>query len=303
MKTDKLFHEYFQLAPHVIFELLQMTPACSYQFESPVVKESERRLDGFLKPDDPTCPYYFIEFQGYYDPLIYWRMVAQIGLYHQQNRELDGKNWLAVALFLDKAHDPGVKTLGPLYPGRKRWLVRGVFSKLLKKVATPSPALNVLRPLAEDESVLRQEGARWTDEIRQASGVPIATKNQLLDLLVQFIAQRLVNLSRKEIESMLKLVPFEETRAGQEYIAEGRRLSIIDFLNARFGETPQSVIDKLNLIERQDVLKILVKHAALVDSLVKFEAILTDYIEHGQITDVKFARSNGAYLNGNNDNT
>jgi hypothetical protein len=44
MKTDRLFHEYFQLAPQALFELFQLTPACEYRFSSPVLKESELRL-------------------------------------------------------------------------------------------------------------------------------------------------------------------------------------------------------------------------------------------------------------------
>ena len=53
MKTDTLFHELFQLAPQALFELLQIKPGCAYRFESPVVKASERRLDGLLEPADP----------------------------------------------------------------------------------------------------------------------------------------------------------------------------------------------------------------------------------------------------------
>ncbi|MFZ4664352.1 MAG: DUF2887 domain-containing protein [Caldilineaceae bacterium] len=32
MKTDALFYELFQLAPETFFELLQVTPPCTYRF-------------------------------------------------------------------------------------------------------------------------------------------------------------------------------------------------------------------------------------------------------------------------------
>jgi predicted transposase YdaD len=41
MKTDALFYELFQTAPQTFFELLQITPACEYRFESITVKASE----------------------------------------------------------------------------------------------------------------------------------------------------------------------------------------------------------------------------------------------------------------------
>ena len=99
MKTDKLFYEYFQLAPYAIFELLQMTPPCAYRFESPVVKASERRLDGLLEPIDPACPHYFIELQGYDDASIYWRVIHEVGAYHEQRAYLNGQPWQEFVLF------------------------------------------------------------------------------------------------------------------------------------------------------------------------------------------------------------
>ena len=61
MQTDTLFQEYFQIVPEAIFELLGETPPCRYRYDSPVVKASERRLDGLLHSEKPDCPYYFLE--------------------------------------------------------------------------------------------------------------------------------------------------------------------------------------------------------------------------------------------------
>jgi len=114
MQTDTLFQEYFQTVPETIFELLGYIPLCRYRFESPVVKASERRLDGFLEPTDAACPYFFVEFQGYYERGFYWRFVQEIARYHQMRPDLGGKNWQAILLLLDTAFDPGLETLGPL---------------------------------------------------------------------------------------------------------------------------------------------------------------------------------------------
>jgi predicted transposase YdaD len=84
MKTDKLFYEFFQLAPYALFELLGIKPGCPYRFVSQVVKASERRMDGLLEPIIAGFPHYFLEIQGYLDRVIYWRSVAQMGLFHEK---------------------------------------------------------------------------------------------------------------------------------------------------------------------------------------------------------------------------
>src|SRR2546426_558050 len=126
METDTLFHEYFQLTPQALFELCGITPACDYHFSSPVFKASERRMDALLEPEVDDQPPYFVELQGYRDRAIYWRLLQQISMYYAQRPELIGKPWQAVVLFLDRDHDPGPETLGPLGQGDPPWLVRGV---------------------------------------------------------------------------------------------------------------------------------------------------------------------------------
>lgn len=161
MKTDTLFHEYFQIAPQALFELLQIAPGCAYRFESPVVKSSERRLDGMLEPVEPGHPRYFLEVQGYPDKGIYWRAIHEVGGFHYQRPNLFGGDWRIVLLFLDKSFDPGPETLGPLAHGSIPWLIRGIIPDLLQKVTLPSPVLNVLRPLiAKSEGEVQKQGAR-----------------------------------------------------------------------------------------------------------------------------------------------
>lgn len=117
MQTDALFQEYFQVVPEAVLELVGIKPACRYRYESPVLKGSERRLDGFLEPEQPDCPYYFVEIQGYRDRRIYWRTLNEITRYHEIRSDLDGQNWQAIVLFLDASFDPGPETLGPLVHG------------------------------------------------------------------------------------------------------------------------------------------------------------------------------------------
>lgn len=272
-----------------------MAPACTYRYESPVIKALERRLDGFLEPLDPGHPHYFVEVQGYDDPSIYWRAVGQMGIYHEQRPQLNGKEWQIIIFFLDKRYDPGPQTLGPLYPGHKPWLIRGELPTLLTELPNPSPVLNVLRPLtAQDVQVIQSEGATWVEAIRNDPTVDAPTEAKLITLLVQFVAQRFIHLPRKEIDRMLKLTPFEETVAGKEYIQEGLqqgiqqgiqqglqqglqqaiREDIVAILDERLGRVPAQIAERIQAISDLALLRKLLRQAATIDAFDDFLQIL-----------------------------
>jgi predicted transposase YdaD len=254
MKTDTLFHEFFQLAPQALFELLQIIPGCPYRFESLVVKASERRLDGLLEPAEPQYPRYFVEVQGYRDEAIYWRAIHQIGLYYEQRPNLHRSEWQAIFLFLDKSYDPGLETLGPLYHGDMPWLVRGVVPELLRRVAKPSPVLNVLRPLiAKDEAEVGQQATYWVQEIRQQSDLDQATQERLLILLAQFIIQKFSNLDDKEIEKMLQLTPLEETAAFKGWMRRGQISILAEQIEQKFAIPASLVADSLDSLSTESL--------------------------------------------------
>jgi predicted transposase YdaD len=297
MQTDTLFHEYFKLVPHALFELLGITPPCAYRYESPVIKRSERRFDGFLEPEDPACPYYFVEIQGYRDRQIYWRLLSEVAGYHESRADLDGINWQAVLLFLDESQDPGPVTLGPLESGHERWLIRAFLPKLLHQPAH-SPILNVLRPLGATPDEIRSQGAGWARELNTFTEIEDEQRVRLADLLVKFVMQRFVESSYKEIETMLNLTPLKETRAAKELMEEGRqegqregqregqmigqRNAIGTFLRIRFPESTLRVYDEvmndLKRVKDEKVLGELTALAARVDSLSQFAQELTEIL-------------------------
>lgn len=255
MKTDNLFHAFLQLAPHALFELLQIRPGCAYRFSSPVVKASERRMDGLLEPVEPDHPRYFVEVQGYRDETIYWRALHQVSLYHEQRPRLNGSMWQAVVLFLDPTYDPGPETLGPLFHGDDMpWLIRGVVPTLLQQVAKPSPVLNVLRPLiVQDESEVRQQAADWVQEIRHLSSLDRAGQERLLTLLVQFILQKFSHIESREIGQMLKLTPIEETTAVKQWMQEAQVDLLAEQIEQKFAVPPGESMPRLALLDSNDL--------------------------------------------------
>jgi predicted transposase YdaD len=273
MKTDTLFHEYFQLVPEALLELFQITPACRYQFSSPVLKGKERRLDGLLEPQDPQQPRYFLELQGYPDEAIYWRLVEELGRFHSQKSKSGRGRWHAFLLFLDTAYDPGIETLGDLYHGDMPWLTTGVLSDLLPKVTHPSPALHVLEPLiVPTPEIIGERASNWIGTIQQTKSLDPQTQNRLIELLVQFVVQRFSQLTRQEIDQMLQLTPLEKTKAGQELMDIGFKKGIergiergmerglergelnilIQQISYRFGVPPETIQARLEQYNRDD---------------------------------------------------
>jgi len=263
--------------------LFQLTANCTYDFSAPVIKAKEKRLDGLLEPSQAGEAHYFLELQGYVDKQIYWRVLHQIGWFHEKNPDHDHDNWMALILFLDESHDPGVKTLGPMAQNASDWLKTGVLADLLAKIPTQAPPiLNVLRPLAvEDNAQLEKEAPKWADELRQLQNVPQATKVRLEDIFTYFITQKLTHLSRKEIDRMLKLTPLEQTTAGKELIEighdkgreealqEATQKHLLQLLAFRFGVVPKNVKEQLETLDTQQLEKLMAA-AFSVDSLDEF---------------------------------
>ena len=81
--SDKLFYWLFQNHPDRILELQRDLPAeaCGWRFSAPVVKERERRLDGWFQPppDRPELPVVLLEAQMKADPRFLRRLYAQSG--------------------------------------------------------------------------------------------------------------------------------------------------------------------------------------------------------------------------------
>lgn len=286
MRTDELLFEYFKLVPDAVFELFKINPLCTYDFDATVLKKEikkvEKRVDGLLTPSIPEHPHYFVELQGYRDVTIYWRVLHEIGLYHELEPERGKKKWRALVLFLDKAHDPGLESLGPMENGSPDWLDKGLLIDLLKNLQNPSPVLDVLRPIVAEADEVEEKAPIWAQNLSQLSPPFTGAQARLQQIFIQFIVQKLLHLSRKEIDRMLGLTPLEQTVAGQELIQlgqeQGTRKSttqhIIHVLNMRFGPVSPSVQTQLSSIKDLAILDRLFSDALTFVGLSEFEAAL-----------------------------
>ena len=214
MKTDALFYELFKIAPEALLELIQLRVPSPYSFESLTFKSTEKRLDGFFRSVHGQGPNIFLEIQGYPDTQIYWRLLREIAIYHEQNQ--DDTPWIAVVLFLEKTLDPGVpKGLESLN------ILRVYLPESLEAVAESVTPLVVLKPLTvADKAQLTQEAVSWKRAIEQLNCADNQKRN-LLKLLIYAILEHFPELSSREVETMIQLTPLEQTRAVKEWIQQG----------------------------------------------------------------------------------
>jgi len=221
MKTDPLFYELFQAAPQTFFELVQITPPCSYRFESITVKASERRIDGVFEPTAVGQPIYFLEVQAFPDNTIYFRQVHEVTVFFEQRPHLINQEWQGIVLWLDKSDDPGFGTLKLLARKPNPRLRSLDLIELLKQLPETSLALNVLRPLlATNEREVRQHVVQWVKNIRQTPLLNADTEERLISVLSQLIEQKFKTLTYKELSEMLRLTPLRETTSVQEVLQE-----------------------------------------------------------------------------------
>ena len=284
MKTDALFYELFQAAPQTFFELLQITPACPYRFESITVKTAEKRIDGVLEPVDTTAPLYFLEVQAFPDDVIYWRAMREISTYFEQRPQQQERAWQAIVLWLNKEDDPGLGTLKPLAHRPHSRLRSADLIKLLKKlkaVDEKALVLNVLHPLlTNSEREVRKNVVQWAENIRQTPNMDHQTEERLVTVMSQLIEQKFRNLSYKELSQMLRLTPLRETESVQEVLKEERVDLLMMMIGAKFplsAELNKGLrIDLATL--PMDTLQILFPQILQIDSLEQLEQWIGDHL-------------------------
>ena len=285
MKTDALFYELFQAAPQTFFELLQITPACPYRFESITVKTAEKRIDGVLEPVDTTAPLYFLEVQAFSDDVIYWRVMREVATYFEQRPAQKETTWQAIVLWLNPEDDPGLGTLKPLARKPHRRLLAVDLLKLLKKLDEQALVLNVLRPLlAKSEREVRQHVVQWVENIRQTPNLDRQTEERLVAILSQLIEQKFRTLSYKELTAMLHLTPLRETASVQEVLKEDRVDMLMRQIQTKFSlsaELCQALSTDLFQLD-MEALKTLIEQILRINSIEELEQWIAEQSQAAQ---------------------
>ena len=118
MATDKLFHQYSIQYGKSLLRLLDIEDYSDYKAASFTVKDIERRSDTVFENQRGKERAIWVEFQGYRDEFIFYRLNIAITLYCQERKFLG--EILPIVIFLKRSYQQAARKLVYHFKGRQR---------------------------------------------------------------------------------------------------------------------------------------------------------------------------------------
>jgi predicted transposase YdaD len=258
MKTDTQIYTLLGADPDFLYRLTDGIEVHGpYLFGALDVKGLARRTDGVLMPQREEEGIWVIEFQAQPDPLIYHRLVQEVGLVGERHPTRAVRGFV---LFAEAALDPATEPWHSLLardadaPLRRAYLP-DVLRRLAQDVPD-HPLLAVFLPYLEDDLERLRGRAPAVYSQLKAAAVPPQARQYCLDVFQSWLMARFKTHSLKEVLKMLgELTPLEETRAYKELVAKGEAIGrqegrqegrqreerlILRQLQRRIGPVPQA---------------------------------------------------------------
>jgi predicted transposase/invertase (TIGR01784 family) len=218
METDSFFCQLLQQLPETLFDLLGLPPsqASAYRFDSVEVKKS-LRIDGLFVPKEAHLPVYFVEIQFQRQARFYANLFAKVFLYLEANDPI--QEWMAVALFPDRAAEP--KALTPYEDLLKSRRVRRFYLDELEITEHATVGLKIVQLVSSSQ---RDTPELVNHLVRRARKEPNSeTSRKVLGLVEELLLRRFTQLGREEVRRMFQLHDLRESRFWQEAHEEGRQ--------------------------------------------------------------------------------
>jgi predicted transposase/invertase (TIGR01784 family) len=269
MRRDTIFYQLFLRFPQLLFELLPIAPtdASSYTFEAIEVKETSFRTDGVWMPPTPAGTAYFAEAQFQPDEVFYERMNAEISIFTYRNRDRCS-SWQGIVLFPSRTlQQTSLTMVSHLLDSGK---IIPIYLNELPSNTSPALNMMVLTTLEGEAAINAAKAA-----LAQGSG-----NRDIMEMVTTIMVYKFTQLTRAEVDIMLGTT-LQETRVYQDALAEGKvegkaegkvegKLEMLSMLlNQRFGDLPESMIDRLSQL-----------------SLTQLEALGTQILSFTQLADV-----------------
>lgn len=222
MHTDSWFYRFLKAWPAGFFGLLGLPASVAerYTFDSVELKKSGWRIDGVMRPKDPSDPFYVIEFQAYDLATFYANLFCKVFGFLELNDP--AQDWRAVAIFLERSLEPD--HLGPYEDLLNSARVRRVYLDELSPGNDPPLALGIWQLVSAPEDRIKQLLPNLIDKARnELSDRTLSTK--VIELVQEILLRRFVNLNQQELMRMVKLHDLRESKAVQEVCELTRRES------------------------------------------------------------------------------
>ncbi|MBF0476537.1 MAG: DUF2887 domain-containing protein [Deltaproteobacteria bacterium] len=284
--SDEAFYRLLQVANEAILRLAGVTTECGYDIQAETLKSKNVSPDIVAVPSKGNGDIVIMEFQGYHDPFIRYRLGAEVARYCAQKHYTG--NILPVIFYTEYVYFNAALPLAITdSTGRyaMQWPLKEIVLEELREedLLAVDPRLVVLAPFTTSKRIpkeyLTKKANQWSELTRKSSSDEISI--ELLDILALFFLHRFRGVSRTEVVDMLHL-DLANTVVGQELIQMGEergelknaRDYVIAVLATRFDLVPQNISDQVNQIENRETLNQLVRLAAKAENLETFRAKL-----------------------------
>jgi len=266
MATDKLFHQYSLQFGESLLRMLDIQDYSDYKALSVTVKEIERRSDIVFENQRGRDRVIWVEFQGYRDEYVFYRMNIAMTMYCQQ-REFFGE-LLPIVIFLKHSYHKAARLLYYQFDERRYLFFKPEVIVLnLKSVRELQDLKDVrlipLYPLCDiSPKKIIEQTPRWVTEVQQAEQLSEGERTNIVALLGGFISHRIKKLSLKDINQLLGGFKMEETQVGKDLIEigiekgieKGKQQTLLNLLSYKFGKIPEDIVNRINSISDESKL-------------------------------------------------
>ncbi len=289
--TDETFLKLMTVSGSSILKLLGIPAkqADKYHFRAITLKEKR------VQPDIEAIPELsshqgpiFIEFQGYYDPFIRYRLAASVFQSCAQQK-YEGQV-IAGIIYTDDEYKKVALPLSKIMgvANNQDWIKEIVLTNYTEtELLVVDPKLIVLAPFTisktTNKTLVLEKGQAWCYKIEQV--FPSQQQQEALDILGLFILNRFRNLQYEEVIAMLNF-DLMDTVAGQQLheigIQKGHKEGLIEeaqemlfeALEERFGIVPNYIIKQIHTISLRENLRQLLRQAIRCSNIEDFEKML-----------------------------
>jgi len=295
--TDETFIKLMTISGSSLLKLLGVPPekAEKYHFRAVTLKEKriEPDVEGIPMLNSEQGPV-FIEFQGYHDPFIRYRLAAAVFQGCSQ-QEYKG-SVIAGIVYTDTGFKNAALPLSTVTEAKKCQMI-DCFQEIVltdyteEKLKAIDPKLIVLAPFTlsaqTDKRKVLEKGRKWGREVGQV--FPSQQYQEALDILGLFFLNRFRDFKYEEVIAMLNF-DLMDTVAGrqlhemghqkglQKGLIEDAREMVLELLEERFGIVPKTVIKQIRAIPLREHLKQLHRQAIRCSDMKGFKEMLSKVV-------------------------
>jgi predicted transposase/invertase (TIGR01784 family) len=227
--TDHPFYQFMKLSGSSLLQLAGFSPkqAANYYFDSVVLKEKR------VEPDIQALPMLknnsgriVIEFQGYADKFIHYRVlleILQICVLSKHEQSVK-----AIIIYTDSAYQQCVLPLSNIASELQLDIQEIVLTDYnLQQLLDIDPKLIVFAPFTQSKTIKKQVLLKniqeWTQTLKQIYSID--RQQNALNVLSLFVLDRFRQLSYEEVMNMMHF-NLLDTRAGQDILRMGENQGI-----------------------------------------------------------------------------